>query len=265
LIGRFQALEYVLSFRVGRASLADCSVTSGIAIYRRDALARVLETHSLSVYGEDLENALILLGLSERIYYDGRLVIATDGPATWRRWFSQRTGWYHGLARAYTGCFAQVRRISRRGAFQAYQYLFYLGVLSLGLQFFRIACLSLLLLNLTVTLIDLFTHGWAPRPLTHNELQLLSVLGGQLILVLVAQLTLVPKAERPYTAPIVPVYVFYSMLHVLPTSLGLVNWLTVTLWGRRIYRDYFMREEDLPAGLFSRRRMKPAALPAKPS
>jgi cellulose synthase/poly-beta-1,6-N-acetylglucosamine synthase-like glycosyltransferase len=101
-LGRFQAFEYALGFRIGRESLADYNVTSGVAFYRRDALARALDEHSLSVYAEDLENAVILLSQGERIYYDGRLVISTEGPGTWRRWFSQRVGWYYGLIKVYT-------------------------------------------------------------------------------------------------------------------------------------------------------------------
>ena len=81
-LARFQAFEYALAFRVGRESLADFSITSGVSFYRRDALLRALHEHSLSVYAEDFENALILLSQGERIYYDGRLVVSTEGPGT---------------------------------------------------------------------------------------------------------------------------------------------------------------------------------------
>jgi len=66
-LARFQAFEYALAFRVGRESLADFSITSGVSFYRRSALARALEAHSLSVYAEDFENAVILLSQGERI------------------------------------------------------------------------------------------------------------------------------------------------------------------------------------------------------
>ncbi len=45
-LARFQSYEYALAFRVGRASLADYSITSGVSIYRRDALDRALAEHS---------------------------------------------------------------------------------------------------------------------------------------------------------------------------------------------------------------------------
>src|SRR5258708_22949535 len=70
-LGRFQALEYALAFVVGRRSLADFGVTSGVSIYRRDALEHALTPHSLSIYAEHLETAIILLHDGDRTYYDG--------------------------------------------------------------------------------------------------------------------------------------------------------------------------------------------------
>src|SRR5260370_38721330 len=109
-LARFQAFEYALAFRVGRESLGGFSVTSGVSFYRRSALARALSEHSLSVYAEDFENAVILLSHGERIYYDGRLVVSTEGPDSLQRWFSQRVGWYHGLIQAYIGRLSDVLR-----------------------------------------------------------------------------------------------------------------------------------------------------------
>jgi cellulose synthase/poly-beta-1,6-N-acetylglucosamine synthase-like glycosyltransferase len=238
-LGRFQAFEYALGFRIGRESLADYNVTSGVAFYRRDALARALEEHSLSVYAEDLENSVILLSQSERIYYDGRLVLSTEGPGTWRRWFSQRVGWYYGLIKVYTERFGQIRRISRRGVFATYQYIVYLGVLSLALHLFKIASVVLLLISLIATLDSLFVVGWIPQGASTNPLHFMAAGGSYLLLAVIAQFTLVPKAERAYTAPIVPVYLLYSMLHVIPMSVGFGNWISMRLRGRRLYRDHY--------------------------
>ena len=87
-----------------------------MAVYRADALRYVLEQHSLSVYAEDLENALILLANNESIYYDGRLVVETDAVPTVRRLFSQRVGWHFGLMRVYA---SRWRSLWRRSAAQA--------------------------------------------------------------------------------------------------------------------------------------------------
>ena len=145
---RFQAFEYALGFRIGRRSLADFSITSGVSLYRRDALERALERHSLSVYAEDLENALILLSSGEQIYYDGRLVVSTEGPGSWRRWFSQRVGWYYGLLKVYTERFGEIRRIRRRGPFAFYHYLLYMGVFTLGLHLVKMVAAALLFISL---------------------------------------------------------------------------------------------------------------------
>src|SRR5262249_13703709 len=100
-LARIQRLEYWLAFSIGRKSLSDFSITSGVAVYRADALRLVLDQHSLSVYAEDLENALILLARRESIYYDGRLVVETEAVEGVRRLFSQRVGWHFGLIRVY--------------------------------------------------------------------------------------------------------------------------------------------------------------------
>jgi cellulose synthase/poly-beta-1,6-N-acetylglucosamine synthase-like glycosyltransferase len=238
-LGRFQAFEYALGFRIGRESLADYNVTSGVAFYRRDALARALDEHSLSVYAEDLENAVILLSQGERIYYDGRLVISTEGPGTWRRWFSQRVGWYYGLIKVYTERFRQIRRISRRAPFATYQYIIYLGVMSLAFHLFKIVSVVLLLISLTATLDSVFAVGWMPRVASTNPVYFVSAIGSYLLLSVVAQFTLIPKAESTYTAPIVPLYLLYSMLHVVPMTVGFSNWIALKLWGRRLYRDHY--------------------------
>jgi cellulose synthase/poly-beta-1,6-N-acetylglucosamine synthase-like glycosyltransferase len=238
-LGRFQAFEYALGFRIGRESLADYNVTSGVAFYRRDALARALDEHSLSVYAEDLENAVILLSQGERIYYDGRLVISTEGPGTWRRWFSQRVGWYYGLIKVYTERFRQIRQISRRAPFATYQYIIYLGVMSLAFHLFKIVSVVLLLISLTATVDSVFAVGWMPRVASTNPVYFVSAIGSYLLLSVVAQFTLIPKAERTYTAPIVPLYLLYSMLHVVPMTVGFSNWIALKLWGRRLYRDHY--------------------------
>src|SRR5204862_83235 len=102
VIGRFnpyqrrlhlQPYAIAISVGVGRKSLGVLSVSSGISLYRRKTLERVLREHSLSVYAEDRENTLHLIGRDERIYYDERLVVETEGKADLASWFSQRVGW----------------------------------------------------------------------------------------------------------------------------------------------------------------------------
>jgi cellulose synthase/poly-beta-1,6-N-acetylglucosamine synthase-like glycosyltransferase len=246
-LARFQAFEYALAFRVGRESLADYSITSGVSIYRRDALWRALHEHSLSVYAEDLENAVILLSQGERIYYDGRLVVSTEGPGTLGRWFSQRVGWYHGLLKVYTERLAAIWRISKRTPFAGYHFIVYMGGLSLVLHLVKIISALLLLLSLIGGFDSLFLAHLLPRNTLTNPSYFIGAVGSYLALGVIALFTVVPKAERSYIAPIVPLYLLYALTHLLPMTVGFGNFLAVQMWGRRLYRDHYEPGADTPS------------------
>jgi len=238
-LARFQAFEYALAFRIGRESLADYSITSGVSIYRRDALWRALREHSLSVYAEDLENAVILLSQGERIYYDGRLVVSTEGPGTLGRWFSQRVGWYHGLLKVYTERLGAIWRISKRTPFAGYHFVIYIGGLSLVLHLVKILSALLLLLSLIGGFDSLFLLHLLPRNTLTSPSYFIGAVGSYLALGVIALFTVVPKAERAYIAPIVPLYLLYALTHLLPMTIGFSNFIAVRLWGRRLYKDHY--------------------------
>lgn len=243
-LARFQAFEYALAFRIGRESLADYSITSGVSCYRRDALERALAEHSHSVYAEDLENALILLSHGERIYYDGRLVVSTEGPGTVTRWFSQRVGWYYGLLKVYTERFGKIWRISKRTPFAMYHFVIYLGGLSLLLHLLKLVSATLLILSFVSGFDNLFLVNLLPRNALINPAYFIAAIGSYLALGVFALFTVVPKNERAYIAPIVPLYLFYALTHIAPMTVGYANWITMKLWGRRVYRDHY---EPLPS------------------
>ncbi|HKD53949.1 MAG TPA: glycosyltransferase family 2 protein [Steroidobacteraceae bacterium] len=251
-LARFQAFEYALAFRVGRESLADYSITSGVSIYRRDALWRALHAHSLSVYAEDLENAVILLSQGERIYYDGRLVVSTEGPGTLGRWFSQRVGWYHGLLKVYTERLGAIWRISRRTPFAAYHFIVYIGGLSLVLHLVKIVSALLLLLSLIGGFDALFLAHLLPRNTLTSPSYFIGAVGSYLALGVLALFTVVPRAERAYVAPIVPLYLLYALTHLVPMTIGFGNFITVQVWGRRLYEDHYEPGAAAP-GLWARR------------
>jgi cellulose synthase/poly-beta-1,6-N-acetylglucosamine synthase-like glycosyltransferase len=246
-LARFQAFEYALAFRVGRESLADYSITSGVSIYRRDALWRALNQHSLSVYAEDLENAVILLGQGERIYYDGRLVVSTEGPGTLGRWFSQRVGWHHGLLKVYTQHFEKIRRISKRTPFAGYHYIVYIGGLSLVLHLVKIISALLLLLSFLGGFDDLFFVHLLPRNVLTNPSYFIGAVGSYLVLGVIALFTVVPRAERSYIAPIVPLYLLYALAHLVPMTIGFGNFIAIQLWGRRLYQDHYEASAATPS------------------
>jgi len=238
-LARFQAFEYALAFRVGRESLADFSITSGVSLYRRSALARALNEHSLSVYAEDFENAVILLSWGERIYYDGRLAVSTEGPGALQRWFSQRVGWYHGLIKVYTERFSEVRRISRRSPFAMYHYLIYIGVLSLGIHVVKMASAALLLLSFLAGLDGLLLDDLVPLGRLTNPEYFTAAVTSYLALGVIALFTRVPKSERSYIAPIVPLYLCYAILHIVPMTVGFANFFALGLFHRRLYQDHY--------------------------
>jgi cellulose synthase/poly-beta-1,6-N-acetylglucosamine synthase-like glycosyltransferase len=244
-LARFQAFEYALAFRVGRQSLADFSITSGVSFYRRSALARALSEHSLSVYAEDFENALILLSHGEHIYYDGRLVVSTEGPGSLRGWFSQRVGWYHGLVKVYIERFSEVLRISRRSPFAAYHYLVYIGGLSLAIHLVKILSAVLLLLSFLGGLDALLLDDFMPQGTLGNPEYFTAAIGSYLALGVIALFTCVPKAERAYTAPIVPLYLCYAITHIVPMTVGFGNYFALRLFRRRIYQDHYENSADL--------------------
>jgi len=243
-LARFQAFEYAIAFRVGRESLADFSITSGVSFYRRGALARALNEHSLSVYAEDFENAVILLSHGEGIYYDGRLVVSTEGPGSLPRWFSQRVGWYHGLIKVYVERFSEVLRISRRSPFAAYHYLIYVGGLSLAMHLVKVASAVLLLLSFVSGLDALLLDDLVPQGTFINPEYFTAAIMSYLALGVIALFTSVPKAERAYTAPIVPLYLCYAITHIAPMTVGFGNYFALKLFHRRIYQDHYESAAD---------------------
>jgi hypothetical protein len=55
----------------------------------------------------------------------------------------------------------------------------------------------------------------------------------------IALFTCVPKAERAYTAPIVPLYLCYAITHIVPMTVGFGNFFALRLFRRRIYQDHY--------------------------
>lgn len=243
-LARFQAFEYALAFRIGRESLADYSITCGVSCYRREALERALAEHSLSVYAEDLENGLLILSHGERIYYDGRLVVSTEGPGNVRRWFSQRVGWYYGLIKVYSERIGKIWRISKRTPFAMYHFTVYMGGLTLILHPLKIVSTLLLLLSFASGFDNLFVANLLPHNTFINPAYFMAAIGSYLALGVFMLFTVVPKAERAYIAPIVPLYLFYAITHIAPMTVGYANWITKKLFGRRLYHDHY---EPLPS------------------
>jgi cellulose synthase/poly-beta-1,6-N-acetylglucosamine synthase-like glycosyltransferase len=238
-LSRFQQLEYCFSFALGRKSLGDMTITSGIAIYRRDALERLLTRHSLSVYAEDLENTFLLMLDGDRVYYDGRIVAETEGMTDCRTLFSQRVGWNFGLIKVYADYCRPLLGQCRRGFIFTYQYIVYTGVLTLLLHPLKLLGLVLLALS-AINGIDNLAglHAIADTPLTNPAYFVMMYLK-YTALVLAAFPLIAPKSERRFILPVLPVYVFYGLAQVLPASVGYLNWIALRTYGQRVYHDHY--------------------------
>ncbi len=249
LLSRFQRFEYSISQLLGRKSLADFGINSGVAIYRRAALERASGRHSLSVYAEDLEYSLLLLGADERIYFDDRLVAQTEGKRSWRGLFLQRVGWSYGYLKVYVEQFANVRRVARRQPMATYQYLLYLGVFGLLLHPLRLAAFVIMGLSFLNGLDALLGAGLVPDAALTNPWLFLSSYSQYLVLAGIGLLVAVPRDDRLHLLRIVPLYFFYAAFLTLPMTAGFLNWFTIRLWGRRFIGDPYQSEASLVAEL----------------
>ncbi len=245
LLALFQRFEYFMALAIGRRSLGDSAVSSGIAVYQRAALERALARHSLSVYAEDLELSLLLLGEGEQIYYDGRLEVETGGQETFAALFSQRVGWAYGLLRTYTLRFREVRRISARGPFLAYQFLGYFGVVSILLQPLRLAAALALAVSFVNGLGDLAGAAAIPELAFAPPSLFVLTYAHYLVLALLALMTAVPPGKRLELIGVVPLYMFYAVGLAIPTTVGYLNWFLIKTIGRRLYRDHYQDERSL--------------------
>lgn len=236
---RLQAFEYWASFALGRKSLRDHSVNSGISVYRREALASVLEDHNLSIYAEDLRNSLILLGRGNRIYYDGRLVFETEGKSTIRGWFSQRVGWFYGLITVYIEHFRDVLRSSKKRPFYVYQFIIYTGLFTLLFHPLKLVAFGLVFISFANGLDNLFHLGGIPDSKWTNPWYFpLSYLSYTILALSYLPLA-VGKKDRSRLLPVVPFYYFYALFQLIPATVGYLNWFGLRFFQRRVYRDHY--------------------------
>ena len=244
-LASLQQLEYWLAFGLGRKSLGDHSITSGIALYRKDVLHRLLATHSLSVYAEDLENTLRILAEGGRIYYDGRLVVETEGKRDWRSWFSQRVGWSYGLIKVYTEHFNEIWRFSRQEFMSFYQYIIYMGGFALVLHPVKLVSAAILVASAANGLDALLGLGWVPDTAYTSVWYFLLAYSKYTVLMLFILPLSVGRGERLRQIPAALVYFFYALVHLIPVTVGYLNWLSLRLLGRRLYRDHYAKDTHI--------------------
>jgi len=131
-----------------------------------------------------------------------------------------------------------------------YNFIAYMGVLGLGLHLLRIVSAALLLVSAGAILDNLFVFNLLPNGGAINPVYFAGAVGSYLTLGALALFIVVPRSERAYIAPIVPVYFLYVLMHIAPITVGFGNWVALRLWGRRLYRDHYQsHEEDAAFGI----------------
>jgi len=108
----------------------------------------------------------------------------------------------------------------------------------------------------------LFAFGLLQTGRAINPVAFAGAIGSYLVLAVIALFTVVPRRERAYVGPILPIYFLYVLAHIVPITVGFGNWVALRLWGRRIYRDHYQLREDDPTAP-CRPTLRPTA-PAQP-
>lgn len=242
VIDSLQDLEYILGFRLGRASLGTQATTSGVAIYKRRALEVALSSHSLSVYAEDLENAATLLSRGGRVMYVDDLVFHTQAKQSLGALFSQRAGWAYGLARVLSNNAAAFRRIGEQGLMAFYQYRVYLHVLGFVVFPLRLAAVGLAAASVLNGVEDLLFVDFVPNalmisPTLFAEAYLKYTLLTALLIVLVS-----PRSALLRHLLVAPLYLPYNVILAIPIAVGYANWITRTLFNIKLYHDHYDEE-----------------------
>jgi hypothetical protein len=148
----------------------------------------------------------------------------------------------------YVERFPEVLRISRRSPFALYHYLVYVGGMSLAMHLVKMVSAALLVISFLAGLDQLLLDRFVPEGSVINPTYFTAAMSSYLALGVVALFTCVPKAERAYAAPIVPLYLCYAITHIVPMTVGFGNFFTLKLFGRRIYQDHYEApaEPDMP-------------------
>jgi hypothetical protein len=103
----------------------------------------------------------------------------------------------------------------------------------------KIVSAMLLLVSFLSGLDALLLDDLVPQGSLANPEYFIAAVTSYLALGLIALYTSVPKAERAYTAPIVPLYLCYALTHIVPMTVGFGNFFSLKLFRRRIYQDHY--------------------------
>ncbi len=244
---KLQELEYRMCISLGRKSLLDRTVLSGIAIYKRSSLETALRRHSLSVYAEDFMTSLLILNNGGRIYYDGRLLVETEGKSDLKGLISQRIGWdfgyimtyFHTLHRAFVKKDIHPLLLRDRRPLIWYNYALYLGVLGILLHPVKVS--SIILLSLSFANLSAMLSGLS-LPFNEpafNPLWVMTFYLQYSILSLLVVGWVVEKERRSRYWAIAPLYPLYAIFLLIVRTIGFLNYLTFLTFRKKLYHDHY--------------------------
>jgi hypothetical protein len=172
-------------------------------------------------------------------------VVATEGKRTLRGLFSQRVGWSFGLAQVFFRDFDRIRRASAGRPLLTYHLLVYAGLAGLLLQPVRALGVGVLCLSLLNGVDNVLRLGWIPDGTWTHPLHLVATYVHYTLLVVAQVFIGLRRRERRRVWPIVPLYFVYALAQTLPSSIGYLNWISLRLIGRRLYRDHYQADDVL--------------------
>jgi DMSO reductase anchor subunit len=108
----------------------------------------------------------------------------------------------------------------------------------------KVASAILLVLSFISGLDAMLLDDIVPQSSLINPEYFTAAIMSYLTLGVIALFTSVPKAERSYTAPIVPLYLCYAIVHIVPMTVGFGNFFALKMFHRRIYQDHYESPAD---------------------
>lgn len=245
LLSVFQSLECEFAFQLGRRGMSPHSITSGVAIYSRKALEAALAEHSLSVYAEDLENSLILLGSGQTIYYEDRLIVQTEAKTELSAWISQRVGWSFGLMKVMAERHREILRIAKFNPWSFYNFAVYMGLMSIALFPIKLAGVVLLSISFVNGFDNLFALNLVADNAMTDPMYFAATYLCYTFLISALFLLLRPPLRMTSILIALPFFVFYPILHCVPITIGYLNWISMRVFRTRLYDDHFMSQSEL--------------------
>lgn len=236
----FQSLECEMAFTLGRKGLSPHCITSGVSIYDRSALRDALSEHSLSVYAEDLENSVILLNRGLSIHFAERLVIETDGKTSLSDWFSQRVGWSFGLIRVCVERRREIRHAAHRSPWSFYNFAIYMGIMTVVLFPVKAVGIVVLAASFLNAVDSLFSLELIPDTELTDPTYFSTMYTAYSVLAACMVAYLKPPARPAAMIMAVSFYLFYAVANAAAMFVGYLNWISLRLFGRRVYRDHYI-------------------------